>query len=160
MPSIEDLFKAESETAKVDIDDYSSPGKVNMEDYIPKSLAELRHFPSMDDVRHHQSVMAHEQKSAAALLESLYNYYQEWSDKVPDTCQISIYAILANGAAISVRELRQEGFNGICIIGTLNGSECVLLMNQASMQYLCLAEDVTPEMPKRQIGFLYEGKTS
>ncbi len=97
-----------------------------------------------------------EYNSAQTLLKSLHKYYEDWSSKVDENHQIAIYALLPNGAIITVRNLTQEGFNGIAIEGELNNAQCLLLTHQSSLQFLCVAEKVTEEMPKQQIGFIYQ----
>lgn len=97
-----------------------------------------------------------EYNSAKVLLQRLDAYYTNWSKQLDSDCQVVIYALLPNGAAITVKNLTQEGFNGIAIEGILNNAECLLLTHQASLQFLCVAEKVTEETPRQKIGFIYQ----
>jgi hypothetical protein len=97
-----------------------------------------------------------EYSSAKILLQRLDSYYTDWSNKTDDDTQVAIYALLQNGAAITVKSLREEGFNGIVIEGVLNDSDCLLMLHQSSLQFLCVAEKVSKEMPRQKIGFIYQ----
>ena len=65
-----------------------------------------------------------------------------------------IYALTA-GVILRVESLTEESYHGIAIeaILTDTGSRCLLIAHQSSLQLLCVAETVTPEKPKRRIGF-------
>ncbi len=97
-----------------------------------------------------------EYNSAKSLLQRLNVYYSDWSAKIEADCEVKIYALLPNGAIITVKNLTQEGFNGIAVEGSLDDAECLLLTHQASLQFLCVAEKVTEETPRQKIGFVYQ----
>jgi hypothetical protein len=124
------------------------------------SMPELRapkfKTPKPEDFKIKSFEEVNEYNSAKVLLERLDNYYSNWSAQIDPDCQVAIYALLPNGAAISVKTLTQEGFNGIAIEGLLNNSECLLLTHQASLQFLCVAEKITEEAPRQNIGFVYQ----
>ncbi len=100
-------------------------------------------------------------QSAGRLLKKLALSIQEWRLALPENMQPAIVAILHGGIQIDVERLSQESFHGIRIEGKINGAACVLLAHQSTVQLLCLLQEIRPpELPKRQIGFVIEGKES
>jgi hypothetical protein len=77
----------------------------------------------------------------------------------PKYAQPVILAVLANGVLIEAHEFSEAGHHGIAIRGRLaDGSECLMLVHQASLQLLCRVvktEDVKQRYP---IGFRYASK--
>ena len=88
-------------------------------------------------------------------LKSLNRYYKDWSAKVAKDHQIAIYVILANGALIRVNSLIEEGFNGIAIEGDIYGAPCLLLLQQSSLQFMCIAEKVDSKEVRKPVGFIF-----
>lgn len=97
----------------------------------------------------------HDYASARVLLESLNRYYMDWSKTVDESAQIVIYVVLANGATIQITKLIEEGYNGIGIEGELNNVPCLLLLQQSSLQFICVAEKINADKPRRKIGFIF-----
>jgi hypothetical protein len=93
-------------------------------------------------------------RSAKVLLESLYRYYTEWSERIQSDGEVVIYALLPTGAVIKAKRLIEEGFNGIAIEGDIGGAECVLLLNQSTLQFLCVVEQIVEE-ERKKIGFIF-----
>lgn len=91
--------------------------------------------------------------SAGVLLRVLEESYNQWKESLLDEIQPNIYAFLSNGDVVQVTELIEQGFHGIEIRGFFNGLPCLLLQHQNSLQFLCIAEPITEEKPKRRIGF-------
>ena len=91
--------------------------------------------------------------SSGVLLRALQKSYNRWAATLDEETQPVIYAFLSNGSVVQVNELIEQGFHGIEIYGNIGGAPCLLLQHQNSLQFLCVAEPVTPEQPKRIIGF-------
>lgn len=102
-----------------------------------------------------QMEKVHDYASARVLLKSLNRYYKDWSAKIENDHQIAIYVILANGAIIRVHRLIEEGFNGIAIEGDIDGAPCLLLLQQSSLQFMCVAEKLEPNQSRKNIGFIF-----
>lgn len=121
-----------------------------------KKLTDFRgpdiHVPIIPKI---QMEKVHDYASARVLLKSLNRYYEEWSMKIEKDHQIAIYVILANSALIRVNSLIEEGYNGIAIEGDIEGAPCLLLLQQSSLQFMCVAERVEPNQPRRNIGFVF-----
>lgn len=66
---------------------------------------------------------------------------------------------MQGGVQIEIERLEQESFHGIRIEGKLQGAHCVVLAHQATVQLLCLAQQINPsEVPRRPIGFVINGQ--
>lgn len=102
------------------------------------------------------SDMQYEQQSAAHLIARLQSRYESWSQELAEDLQPVIYAI-TGGVVLRVETLTEESYHGIAIEGlmTNTGTPGLLIAHQASLQLLCVAEQITLEKPKRQIGFFY-----
>lgn len=100
-------------------------------------------------------------QSSGALLRRLAESITQWRTELPAEVQPAIVAILQGGIQINVDRLAQESFHGIRIEGQLQGSPCVLLSHQATVQLLCFVQPIQlPERPRRQIGFVIDGEES
>ncbi|MBK8454901.1 MAG: hypothetical protein WAQ53_04245 [Thiofilum sp.] len=100
-------------------------------------------------------------QSSAVLMRRLAESIMEWRRQLPEGVQPAVMAILNGGLQIRVHRLAQESFHGIRIEGTLNGSPCMLLAHQATVQMLCYVEKIdqnTPASKPRKIGFIIEGE--
>lgn len=65
-----------------------------------------------------------------------------------------VEAILANGAAVEVSRISAETHDMIAIEGMCDGTRCLLLAHQSSIQLLCTFNKREPETPpKAPIGF-------
>jgi hypothetical protein len=95
-----------------------------------------------------------QEQSAANLINRLSLRYESWSQELSEESQLVIYA-LVSGFNIRVESLTEESHDGIAIQGilSLDNLPCLLLAHQSTLQLLCVAEPVTPEKPKRRIGF-------
>jgi hypothetical protein len=100
-------------------------------------------------------------QSAGALLKRLAESIAKWRQQLPDDVQPAIVAILHGGIQIDVESLAQESFHGIRIEGKTQGSPCVVLAHQATVQLLCFVQPIKPpEQPRRRIGFVIDGQES
>jgi len=97
-----------------------------------------------------------EYQSSSVLLQRLAETIAEWRKSLPEDEQPAIIAILSGGAQITVDRLSPEGFHGIRIEGRLDGTPCMLLSHQASVQLLSYV--VPKTIPPRPIGFVLDGK--
>ncbi len=143
---------------------------------ISDSLA--KHFTSQDSMRSYAlpltpipepirmpSIPTFEEnnnfQSAGALLRRLAESITQWRSGLPQDVQPAIVAILHGGIQIDVEQLAQESFHGIRIIGRTQGSPCVVLAHQTTVQLLCFVQPIQPpERPRRQIGFVIDGEES
>lgn len=100
-------------------------------------------------------------RSASGLLEELDMVVTAWRKQAPPDAQVVIHAILASGAVIEARDFSEAGPNGIAITGRLSdGSDCLVLTHQGSLQLLCRVVKVENPKERYSIGFRYEGKQS
>lgn len=100
-------------------------------------------------------------QSAGALLRRLAESITQWRSALPEEVQPAIVAILQGGIQIDVERLAQESFHGIRIEGTTQGSPCVVLAHQATVQLMCFVQPIQPpERPPRRIGFVIDGEES
>jgi hypothetical protein len=100
-------------------------------------------------------------QSAGALLRRLAESIAQWRSALPEDVQPAIVAILHGGIQIDVERLAQESFHGIRIEGRTQGSPCVVLAHQATVQLLCFVQPIQPpERPRRPIGFVIDGEES
>lgn len=98
-------------------------------------------------------------QSAGVLLRRLADSIAQWRAQLPEDVQPAVLAMLHGGVQIDVETLAQESFHGIRIEGKLQGSQCVVLAHQATVQLLCFIQPVNPpEHPRRPIGFVVDGK--
>ena len=100
-------------------------------------------------------------QSAGVLLRRLAESIGQWRTTLPEDVQPAIIAILHGGIQIDVDRLAQESFHGIRIEGRTQGSPCVVLAHQATVQLLCFIQPIQPpEHPRRPIGFVIDGEES
>jgi hypothetical protein len=100
-------------------------------------------------------------QSAGALLKRLAESITKWRKELPEEVQPAVVAILHGGIQVDVEVLAQESFHGIRIEGKTQGSPCVVLAHQATVQLLCFVQPIKPpEQPRRRIGFVIDGEES
>jgi hypothetical protein len=93
-------------------------------------------------------------KSAAVFIQALRELEMSWLAQLPKDSQIAIYVLLPNGRAVELGYIGEQGYNGVFIQGRdADGETYVLIAHQATLQFFCKVEKVTPEQPRRQIGF-------
>ncbi len=97
-----------------------------------------------------------EYQSASVLMQALAKEATQWKEQLPDDFRPAILAILPGGLQINMHTLSQVTFHGIRIEGKMNDSPCSLLAHQSTVQILCYAEEITPESPRRPIGFIWD----
>ena len=97
-------------------------------------------------------------ESATELLDSLEKTIHEWRRRLPPDAQPVIRALVSSGGSVIVKEIAEQGHNGIAIRGESGGSECLLLVHQATLQLLCTIEKVEDEKQRYRIGFRVAGE--
>lgn len=93
-------------------------------------------------------------KSAAELVKALRKLDDDWHAQLPDDAQIVIYVPLMNGKTIQLGYVQEMGYNGLYIQGRDDDGETyVLIAHQATIQFFCKVLKITPEHPRKPIGF-------
>jgi hypothetical protein len=117
-------------------------------------------FPKVDPVRIPTQKERNAYQSAGVLVRRFAETVAQWRAQVPADSQPAVIAILQTGVQVSVSLLAEESFHGIRIEGTIDGTPCVVLTHQASVQLLCFAAKVEKEEFRRKIGFVIDGQES
>ena len=100
----------------------------------------------------------HAYESSGALIKRLAITIRAWRQQIPQDAQPAILAILANGTAVRVSRLIQEGHNGVIVDGKVDDSPCLVLAHQSTLQLLCYIEHMEkPDRERLPIGFHYTG---
>lgn len=107
-------------------------------------------IPSQEEVNGYQS--------ASVLMQSLADEALRWQKSVPDGYAPAIIAILYGGIQIEVHTLEKVSFHGIRIGGVMDNFPCAILAHQSTVQMLCCAQKINPDIPKRPIGFMWDGQ--
>ncbi|UTW45270.1 hypothetical protein KFE80_13065 [bacterium SCSIO 12696] len=118
---------------------------------VPLPQTSIAQAPSEEEV-------SNDYRSAGVLMRRLADTVIQWREQLPKDQQPAILAVLNGGIQINVLRLAQESFHGIRIEGTINGSPCMLLSHQSSVQLLCYVEKVEKEEFRRRIGFIIDGE--
>ncbi|MDM3870963.1 hypothetical protein QSV34_06295 [Porticoccus sp. W117] len=118
---------------------------------VPLPHTSIAPAPSEEEV-------SNDYRSAGVLMRRLADTVIQWRNQLPEDQQPAILAVLNGGIQINVLRLAQESFHGIRIEGTINGSPCMLLSHQSSVQLLCYVEKVEKEEFRRRIGFIIDGE--
>ena len=72
-----------------------------------------------------------------------------------------VLAFLPTGDAVEVLTIGEDGHSSVVIEGLLEGSPCMFISHQASLQVLCYTrklEQEEVEAPRRMIGFHVGGE--
>lgn len=97
-------------------------------------------------------------QSADVLVKCMAQTVTEWRKQVTEDTQPVVLAILQSGVQINVSLLAADSFHALRIEGTIDGSPCMLLTHQASVQLLCFVAKVEQESQRRRIGFIIDGQ--
>lgn len=122
---------------------------------LPRHLLET---PKIEPFRPPNQKEVNAYQSAGVLVRRLAETVTQWRKQVPPDSQPAIIAILQGGIQVSVSTLAEESFHGIRIEGTIDGSPCIVLTHQASVQLLCFVAKVEKEEFRRKIGFIIDGE--
>ena len=124
---------------------------------IPKHLFDL---PHVEPIRVPSQKEQNSYQSAGVLVKRLAQTVAQWRSQVSADSQPIVLALLPGGVQINVSLLAEESFHGLRIEGTIDGSPCMLLAHQASVQLLCYVAKVENETARRSIGFIIDGQES
>ena len=92
--------------------------------------------------------------SAAELVKAVRKIDADWHAQLLEDAQIVFYVPLLNGKVVELGYLQDLGHNGLYIQGRdSDGETYVLLAHQATIQFFCKVRKITPEQPRRKIGF-------
>ena len=105
-----------------------------------------------------QHIADNEYRSAGAMMRRLADTIIQWREQLAEDEEPAILAVMHGGIQINVERLAQESFHGIRIEGNMNGSPCMLLAHQSTVQMLCFVKKVEEQAPKRRIGFIIDGE--
>lgn len=93
----------------------------------------------------------HRFESAADFLNRLAARIRGWRSQLPKDAQPVIFALLPNGVMLSVETFANDGHNAVVVGGKVQGTECLFMTHQTSLQLLCYIEKSAA--PARKIGF-------
>ncbi|MET1255860.1 hypothetical protein [Aliikangiella maris] len=117
---------------------YQNTQEILKEQVVPQRPLPALNLPRQDcEVRE-----ANEYQSAGILMRRLADTIMQWRSQLPEDEEPAILAIMHGGLQISVERLAQESFHGIRIEGNMNGSPCMLLAHQSTVQLLCFVKKV------------------
>lgn len=122
---------------------------------LPRDYLDI---PKIDPIRIPTPREQNSYQSAGVLMKRLADTITQWRTQVTADSQPAILAILHGGIQINVTLLAEESFHGIRIEGTIDGSPCMLLAHQSSVQLLCYVAKVEREEQRRKIGFIIGGE--
>jgi hypothetical protein len=93
-------------------------------------------------------------KSAAAFIQAIRRVDSEWHAQLPEDAQVEIWVNLIGGGQMKLGYVAEFGYNCLYIQGEDELSETyVMLAHQATLQFYCRVKKVTPEHPRKPIGF-------
>jgi len=134
--------------------EYQSTVQILQQQVVPQRPLPALHVPKQV----HAWQAANEYQSAGVLMRRLADTIVQWREQLPEDEEPAILAVMYGGIQINVERLAQESFHGIRIEGSMNGSPCMLLAHQSTVQMLCFVKKVEMEKPKRRIGFIIDGE--
>lgn len=141
--------------SKQEIDkSYQSTQQILKEQVVPQRPLPALHLPKKTP----GLAEANEYQSAGQLMRRLADTIVQWRQQLPEDEEPAILAVLYGGIQINVERLAQESFHGIRIEGNMNGSPCMLLAHQSTVQMLCFVKKIEEAQPKRRIGFIIDGE--
>ncbi len=137
----------------------SIPNYQNTQQILNEQVVQQRALPNLQTPKQNTELMhANEYQSAGVLMRRLADTITQWREQLPADEEPAILAVMFGGIQINVERLAQESFHGIRIEGQMNGSPCMLLSHQSTVQLLCFVRKVEPENTKRRIGFIIDGE--
>jgi len=134
--------------------EYQNTQQILKEHVVQQRPLPLLHVPKKDPGLRE----ANEYQSAGMLMRRLADTIVQWREQLPEDEEPAILAVMYGGIQINVERLAQESFHGIRIEGSMNGSPCMLLAHQSTVQLLCFVKKVEKAQPRRRIGFIIDGE--
>jgi len=97
-------------------------------------------------------------QSASVFLESISKEALNWKNELEKPYIPSVIALLYGGIQIQVDSMSKVSFNGIKIMGKMNGAPCSILAHQSTVQVLCCAYEKKEDEQTNPIGFKWDDK--
>ena len=122
------------------------------------SLPGITGMPDIGEILAHMPAESqHRFESAGEFVKRLAHRVQKWRERLAEDEEPVILAVIANGSLIEVRSVGEDGHSGVVVEGALDGSPCMFVSHQASLQILCYTRKVEPE-ERKKIGFHVGGQ--
>jgi len=105
----------------------------------------------------------HRFESAGEFIKRLANRIVKWREELPDTQEPVILTFLPTGDVVEVMTIGEDGHSSVVIEGLVDGSPCMFISHQASLQVLCYTRTIKEgedeaQPKKRTIGFHVGGE--
>lgn len=103
----------------------------------------------------------HRFESAGEFIKRLALRVAKWRENVAENEVPVVLAFLPTGDAIEVLTIGEDGHSSVVIEGLVDGSPCMFISHQASLQVLCytrVLEQAEEAAPRRMIGFHVGGE--
>lgn len=106
----------------------------------------------------------HRFESAGEFIKRLAHRVTKWRESLPADEIPVVLTFLPTGDVVEVLTVGEDGHSSVVIEGLVDGSPCMFISHQASLQILCYTKKVEEEgpesepQPKRTIGFHVGGE--
>ncbi len=103
----------------------------------------------------------HRFESAGEFIRRLAHRVAKWREAIAEDEVPVVLAFLPTGDAVEVLTIGEDGHSSVVIEGLVEGSPCMFISHQASLQVLCYTrklEQEEAEAPRRMIGFHVGGE--
>lgn len=107
----------------------------------------------------------HRFESAGEFIKRLAQRVSRWRESLPADEIPVVLTFLPTGDVVEVQTLGEDGHSSVVIEGLVEGSPCMFISHQASLQILCYTKKMEDEVegeeapqPKRTIGFHVGGE--
>ena len=103
----------------------------------------------------------HRFESAGEFIRRLAHRVGKWREAVAEDEVPVVLAFLPTGDAVEVLTIGEDGHSSVVIEGLVDGSPCMFISHQASLQVLCYTRKLEQEEvkePRRMIGFHVGGE--
>ncbi len=125
-------------------------------------------MPDMKDILSSMPTeQQHRFESAGEFIKRLAHRVSRWRDSLPEDEVPMVLTFLPTGDVVEVLTLGEDGHSSVVIEGLVEGSPCMFISHQASLQILCYTRKVEEDgetgaesepKPKRTIGFHVGGE--
>ena len=106
----------------------------------------------------------HRFESAGEFIKRLAHRVSKWRESLPEGEEPVVLSFLPTGDVVEVLTVGEDGHSSVVIEGLVEGSPCMFISHQASLQILCYTRKIedkaeeTEEQPRRTIGFHVGGE--
>ena len=138
------------------------------EDNIRRPYITMPGATGMPDMKDILASMPKEQQhrfeSAGEFIKRLAHRVSKWRESLPEDENPMVLTFLPTGDVVEVLTVGEDGHSSVVVEGLVNGSPCMFISHQASLQILCYTkkdeadEDKSEPKPKRTIGFHVGGE--